>query len=228
MAQLIKQDGITMDVLPSNGTDFTLEEMQSYVEGYIEPIYLPDGRVMVINEEGKFRENFEINQEATRIALEKQKNISQRLYRRSGIDMRRRRSKMKHTDFHSAYKAIEALERTELIAALNAIGGEFTAPDYEEECVEELIIVGAYKHSEGSEDILFTRAKVDESGGLYIYGKPNRERSGAESQVEFIEHGYLHYIIDYIPETNLVSDTRKETRNKATLRKVREALGKSV
>lgn len=135
---------------------------------------------------------------------------------------------MKHTDFYTAHKALETLAKTELIAALNAIGGEFRAPDYEEECIDELIIVGAFKHSEGSEDILFTRAEVDENGGLGIYGKPYREQSGAEAQVEFIEANYIHYIIDYIPETNLVSDTRKDARNKAAMRKVREALGKSV
>ena len=40
-------------VEPKNGTDFTLEELQGYVGGYIEIIHLNDGRIMVINEEGK-------------------------------------------------------------------------------------------------------------------------------------------------------------------------------
>ena len=46
---------------PKNGKSFELEELQAIVEHkvgdvsyhYIEIIYLPDGRLMVVNEEGK-------------------------------------------------------------------------------------------------------------------------------------------------------------------------------
>ncbi len=41
------------EVHPKNGTDFKLDELQDFVGGYIEIIHLNDGRIMVINEEGK-------------------------------------------------------------------------------------------------------------------------------------------------------------------------------
>lgn len=36
MAEIIKTDGTRRPVHPSNGTDFSLEEMQTIVGGYIE------------------------------------------------------------------------------------------------------------------------------------------------------------------------------------------------
>lgn len=53
MAVLIPVQGEKQEVLPANGKCFTLEELQALVGGYIEYLYLPDGRVLVINEEGK-------------------------------------------------------------------------------------------------------------------------------------------------------------------------------
>lgn len=135
---------------------------------------------------------------------------------------------MKHTDFYSAHEAIERLARLELIAALNAHGGEYKMPDPVESGWPELVIVGAFKHSEGSEDLLFTRANLDKYGKLAIYGKPYRRQYEDEEQIEFIEDGHIHFILDMIPETNLVSDTRKEKRNKAALQQVKEALNRSV
>jgi hypothetical protein len=42
------------EVRPANGKHFTLSETQGYVGGLIETSFFPDGRVMVLNEEGKF------------------------------------------------------------------------------------------------------------------------------------------------------------------------------
>ena len=55
MAILISVDGKETEVSPKNGKSFELEEMQKLVGGYIEFIYLHDGRIMVINEEGKMK-----------------------------------------------------------------------------------------------------------------------------------------------------------------------------
>ena len=41
------------DVEPENGTDFTLDELQEFVGGYIEIVHLHDGKIMVVNEEGR-------------------------------------------------------------------------------------------------------------------------------------------------------------------------------
>lgn len=61
MAKIIKTTGEVIEVSPKNGKTFELEEMQAIVEykvdgrsyHYIEVVYLPDGKLMVVNEEGK-------------------------------------------------------------------------------------------------------------------------------------------------------------------------------
>lgn len=52
---LIKSDGTSIDYAPKNGTDFTLEELQSAVGGFIEIIKISSTQIMVLNEEGKLR-----------------------------------------------------------------------------------------------------------------------------------------------------------------------------
>ena len=55
MARLIKSTGTARSVHPKNGKTFSLKELQQYVGGYIELVHLNDGRIMVVNEEGKIR-----------------------------------------------------------------------------------------------------------------------------------------------------------------------------
>lgn len=50
---LIKADGTIKRVAPKNGTDFSLEELQGFVEGLIEIVDLRNGNILVVNEEGK-------------------------------------------------------------------------------------------------------------------------------------------------------------------------------
>lgn len=52
-AVLYKADGNTCYVEPKNGTDFTLEELQGFVGGYIEVVSIDSTTIMVVNEEGK-------------------------------------------------------------------------------------------------------------------------------------------------------------------------------
>ena len=67
-ATLISVDNEPKRVYPQNGTDFSLEEAQKYVEGNIEVIDVRDGSdfIMIINDEGKFSK--EPNMVATGIA----------------------------------------------------------------------------------------------------------------------------------------------------------------
>ena len=50
MSKLIKVDGTVQDVLPQNGTDYKLDELKKFVDGYIEIVNLSDGYIMVVNE----------------------------------------------------------------------------------------------------------------------------------------------------------------------------------
>ena len=66
MAQIIKTNGETIDVKPKNGKDFKLRELQKIVDGYIEILWMPNDKIMVVNEDGKLR-GLETNVKATRI-----------------------------------------------------------------------------------------------------------------------------------------------------------------
>ncbi len=52
---LITPEASVTEFVPANGRDFTLEELQKGVEGYIEIIDLTDKTIMVVNEDGKGR-----------------------------------------------------------------------------------------------------------------------------------------------------------------------------
>lgn len=55
MAILLKSNGERIEVKPENGRDFKRKELCKMLEcEMIEPVYLWDGRVMIIDEEGKF------------------------------------------------------------------------------------------------------------------------------------------------------------------------------
>lgn len=58
MALLLKTDGPPVFVVPENGTDFSLSELQGFVGGYIKirPLLgIHSGSILVLNEEGKLR-----------------------------------------------------------------------------------------------------------------------------------------------------------------------------
>jgi hypothetical protein len=64
MATLIKNDGIVTEISPKD-TWFSLDEMYSLLEcSLVEAVYLEDGRIMWIDEEGKFKPH-QINIQAT-------------------------------------------------------------------------------------------------------------------------------------------------------------------
>lgn len=66
-AKIYKADGTIIDnIVPENGTDFQLGELQKIVGGYIEIVSLLDNEIMVINEEGKLAD-LPINENATEI-----------------------------------------------------------------------------------------------------------------------------------------------------------------
>ncbi len=51
--RILYVDGREEFIEPKNGTDFSLEELKTIVDGYIQVVWLKDGRIMVVNEEGK-------------------------------------------------------------------------------------------------------------------------------------------------------------------------------
>lgn len=66
MAKLYKTNGEIVEIEPENGSDFSLEELQSFIGGHIGLACLSEDEVMIVNKEGKLR-NLPYNQNATAI-----------------------------------------------------------------------------------------------------------------------------------------------------------------
>lgn len=64
LSTVINTDGLHKNVEPSNGEDFSPEELRGFVGGHIEMVRLSKSQVMVVNEEGKVNDLPE-NQYAT-------------------------------------------------------------------------------------------------------------------------------------------------------------------
>jgi Domain of unknown function (DUF3846) len=67
MATKLRANGTTEIVAPAGGAAFTLDELQAAVGGYIELLGLNDGRLLVLNEDGK-RLRLPWNRQATILA----------------------------------------------------------------------------------------------------------------------------------------------------------------
>jgi hypothetical protein len=63
-AKLFKASGEIVDVRPAKGRFFSLQELQGFVGGYIQIVPTPGGRVLVCDEEGKFK-GYPVNVAAT-------------------------------------------------------------------------------------------------------------------------------------------------------------------
>lgn len=68
-AKLYKANGTILDVVPANGTDFQLEELQAMVDGLIEIVPAGNGKIMVIDDDGKGKHK-PLNNEATKIFVQ--------------------------------------------------------------------------------------------------------------------------------------------------------------
>lgn len=68
-ANIIMTNGVTIGIKPKNGTDFSLEELQTIVDGHIEVLRLTDEQIMIVNEEGKLN-GLSFNAKATRMVRE--------------------------------------------------------------------------------------------------------------------------------------------------------------
>ena len=64
MATLYRTDGSVTDIRPKQGTDFSLEEAQALVGGYVQVLNLPNGRIALFNEEGRLKQ-LPVNTKAT-------------------------------------------------------------------------------------------------------------------------------------------------------------------
>jgi len=56
MATLYRADGTQQEIQPTNGTHFDLKELQALVGGWIEIVETTDGRLIVLDEEGKLKD----------------------------------------------------------------------------------------------------------------------------------------------------------------------------
>jgi hypothetical protein len=66
MATLLRADGTAEVLQPPNGVNWSLQELQTLVGGYIEIAMTLDGRWMVLDDEGKLKRK-PLNAAATRV-----------------------------------------------------------------------------------------------------------------------------------------------------------------
>lgn len=67
-AKIIHANGTEEKIVPTNGSDFSLEEAQKVVGGLIEVVNLSNEMIIVCNEEGLYM-NLDVNQKATDLCL---------------------------------------------------------------------------------------------------------------------------------------------------------------
>lgn len=124
---------------------------------------------------------------------------------------------MKCTDFYKKHRELDALARQELIAAVEAHGGEYVFIDAEADdedwrekaCGEAPVIMGSYKHADTYTDHYVSRVKVTD-GYLEIYGFSSEYGDPSDEDViEMVATGQIQWIIELIPETNDVKDVTK-------------------
>ncbi len=121
---------------------------------------------------------------------------------------------MKHTNNYDKLKALDNLDRRELLEAVKAHGGIYRWYDEDGEEIEGRqapIIVGAWKHMEGSEDYIITHVVVDDDY-VKIYGFPKECWETTPDFMYWIDYGQIGYIIDEIPETEEISDVSEGER----------------
>lgn len=118
---------------------------------------------------------------------------------------------MKHTELYNEYKKLDELERQELIAAVNAHGGEYVFihidedGDYDsEEQNNAPIVAASTRYMDSYEDFYISRVEVKD-GHLNIYGW-SKEGWADEDEIDSVAHGHLGYITDMIDETETIKD----------------------
>ena len=65
---ILRVNGERKEVMPKNGTDFTLEEAQGIVGGLIDIVYLSDTQIMVVNDEGMVN-GMKVNRDASLVYM---------------------------------------------------------------------------------------------------------------------------------------------------------------
>lgn len=118
---------------------------------------------------------------------------------------------MKHTDLYNEYKKLDEIDRQELIAAVQAHGGEYVFihvdedGDYDmEEQDDAPIVAASTRYMDAYEDFYISRVEV-KNNCLYIYGWP-KESIDDEREIESVAHGHLGYITDMIDATETAKD----------------------
>ena len=118
---------------------------------------------------------------------------------------------MKHTELYNEYKKLDELERQELIAAVNAHGGEYVFIHIDEdgnydseEQNNAPIVAASTRYMDAYEDFYISRVEVKD-GHLNIDGWP-KEGWADEDEIDSVAHGHLGYITDMIDETETIKD----------------------
>ena len=121
---------------------------------------------------------------------------------------------MKHTNLYDKIKEISRQEIAELIAAVNAHGGKFQWSIGDDENGDEgierpIIAINPDNCCPNPTDVEVISVHVN-SGKLELTGVDKNDRNEISFTPEEVFVGHLSFIIDYIPETETVSDVSQK------------------
>jgi hypothetical protein len=119
---------------------------------------------------------------------------------------------MKHTDFFKKIREIEAQEQLELIKAIMAYGGKF---NWDEDTEQPIIAINPDSVCPSPIDVEVNRVIVN-NGHLKIFGSEKECGYEIEFDPEDAFTGHLSSIIDYIPDTENISDVTAQEFFKTT------------
>lgn len=134
---------------------------------------------------------------------------------------------MKCTDYHSAYKEIEAKELQELTAALKAHGGKYVFIDCESEDADDnwedtsenpdlVIVLGSRHWDDSYDDFYVSQVILSENGCISFYGFRSKWDSPSnEDEIDSIAFGQISNITAVIAATPEVQDVSLKPDNNA-------------
>ena len=117
---------------------------------------------------------------------------------------------MKCNSFDNILKQIRELEKDELIAAVKAHGGLYRFED-DVFAGKPVITFDTADAFEGAADVEIQQVSVNDDGFLVLTGYPKDDPyAEIELDPDDVAPGHLHYVTEYIPETESVKDVTKE------------------
>jgi hypothetical protein len=120
---------------------------------------------------------------------------------------------MKHTDFYAMIKAVKHLEIKELKQAVRAHGGSY---EWGEDDEKPIVAINPDNSAPEPMDVEITKVYFRDDN-LQVEGASKYSGEDEEFTLDDIFAGHISYIIEMIPETDLVKDVTIGTSSRSSM-----------